>query len=117
MGRGWRPVLVGGAIVVGVFALAQAQVFAPSAPAGAPAPAAAGDAGRGEAVFRSTCSGCHGDAGQGGVGPRLADSGVDAAQATAAVRQGRGVMPAGLVSGQDEADVVAYVVSISGSSQ
>jgi hypothetical protein len=32
---------------------------------------------------------------------------------TGAVEQGRGVMPAGLVSGQDEADVVAYVVSIS----
>ena len=39
----------------------------------------------------------------------------DAAAVTAAVRQGRGVMPAGIVSGQDEADVVAYVVSISAS--
>jgi len=117
MGRGWRPVLVGGAVVVGVFALAQAQVFAPSAPAGPSAPAVAGDAGHGEAVFQGQCSGCHGDAGQGGVGPQLAGSGVDAAQVTAAVEQGRGVMPAGLVSGQDEADVVAYVVSISGSSQ
>ena len=115
MGRGWRPVLVGSAVVVGVFALA--QVFAPSAPAGASAPAAAGNAVRGQAVFQSQCSGCHGDAGQGGVGPQLAGSGVDAAQVTAAVEQGRGVMPAGLVSGQDEADVVAYVVSISGSSQ
>jgi cytochrome c551 len=117
MGRGWRPVLVGGAVAVGVFALAQAQVFAPSAPAGEPAPAAAGDAARGSTLFQSQCSGCHGDAGQGGLGPRLAGSGIDAAQVTAAVQQGRGVMPAGLVSGQDEADVVAYVVSISGSSQ
>jgi mono/diheme cytochrome c family protein len=117
MGRGWRPVLVGGAVVVGVFALAQAQIFAPSTPAGASAPAAAGDAGRGATVFQEECSGCHGDAGQGGVGPQLAGSGVDAAQVTAAVEQGRGIMPAGLVSGQDEADVVAYVVSISGPSQ
>ena len=34
MGRGWRPILVGGAIAAGTFALAQAQIFAPSAPAG-----------------------------------------------------------------------------------
>jgi hypothetical protein len=47
------------------------------------------------------------------VGPRLAGAGLDAAAVTAAVQQGRGVMPAGLVSGQDQADVVAYVVSIS----
>jgi mono/diheme cytochrome c family protein len=116
MGRGWRPVLVGGAVVVGVFALAQAQVFAPSAPAGSPA--SAGDVDRGEAVFARECAGCHGDAGQGGgVGPRLAGSGLDAAQVTAVVEQGRGVMPAGLVSGQEQADVVAYVVSVSSPSQ
>jgi len=29
------------------------------------------------------------------------------------VQQGRGIMPAGLVGGQEQADVVAYVVSIS----
>jgi len=34
MGRGWRPILVGGVIVVAVFALAQAEIFAPSTPAG-----------------------------------------------------------------------------------
>jgi hypothetical protein len=43
----------------------------------------------------------------------LAGAGLDAATVTAAVAQGGGVMPAGLVSGQDEADVVAYVVSVS----
>ncbi len=111
MRRGWRPVLVGGAIVVGVFALAQAQVFAPSAPGGAPA--TAGDADRGQAIFARECSGCHGDAGAGGVGPQLAASGLEAAQVTAAVEEGRGVMPPGIVSGQEQADVVAYVVSIS----
>ncbi len=116
MGRGWRPVLVGGAVVVGVFALAQAQVFAPSAPAGGPS--SAGNADSGEAIFQRECSGCHGDAGAGGgVGPQLAGSGLEAAQVTAAVQQGRGVMPPGLVAGQEEADVVAYVVSISSGSQ
>jgi mono/diheme cytochrome c family protein len=111
MGRGWRPVLVGGAVVVGAFALAQAQVFAPSAPAGPPA--AIGDVQQGETIFQTQCAGCHGDRAEGGVGPALAGSGLDAATVTAVVRQGRGVMPAGIVAGQEQADVVAYVVSIS----
>jgi mono/diheme cytochrome c family protein len=112
MGRGWRPIIVGGAIVVGVSALAQAQVFAPSASSGGAAPA--GDALRGQAVFERECAGCHGTGGAGGgVGPMLAGAGLDAATVTSAVEQGRGVMPSGLVSGKEEADVVAYVVSIS----
>jgi mono/diheme cytochrome c family protein len=107
MGRGWRPIVV----VAVPFALAQAHVFSPSA---APAPSTAGDAARGAAIFDETCSGCHGTAGRGGgVGPRLAGAGLAAATVAATVQQGRGVMPAGLVSGQDQADVVAYVVSVS----
>ena len=54
MGRGWRPILIGGAVVVATFALAQAQVFEPSAP---PAPGAAGDTLRGEAILASECAG------------------------------------------------------------
>jgi mono/diheme cytochrome c family protein len=112
MGRGWRPILVGSAVVLGTFALAKAQPFEPSAPA-APS-GVTGDGTRGAPVFERKCSGCHGPAGTGGgVGPTLAEAGLDAATVTAAVEQGRGIMPAGLVSGQDEADVVAYVVSIS----
>ena len=111
MGRGWRPILIGAVVVAGTFALAKAQVFEPSAPAAAPT--SGGDAGRGLLVFDNTCAGCHGPGGAGGTGPRLAGSGLDAAAVTSAVEQGRGIMPAGLVSGQEEADVVAYVVSIS----
>jgi len=115
MGRGWRPILIGGAVVVGTFALAKAQIFEPSAPAG---PTLAGDVDRGATVFAENCSGCHGEGGTGGgVGPTLAGSGVDGATVTATVQQGRGVMPAGIVSGQDLADVVAYVVSVSSPSQ
>ena len=110
MGRGWRPILIGAVVVAGTFALAKAQVFEPSAPA---APTSGGDAGRGLLVFDNTCAGCHGPGGAGGAGPQLAGSGLDAAAVTSAVEQGRGIMPAGLVSGQEEADVVAYVVSIS----
>jgi mono/diheme cytochrome c family protein len=115
MSRGWRPILVGGAVVVATFALAKAQIFEPSAPAGT---AVTGDVQRGEAVFAENCSGCHGEGGTGGgVGPTLAGAGLDGAAVTAAVQQGRGVMPAGIVSGQDKADVVAYVVSVSSPSQ
>jgi mono/diheme cytochrome c family protein len=97
--------------VVATFALAKAQIFEPSAPAG---PAVAGDAERGQTVFAQNCSGCHGTAGEGGgVGPTLAGAGLDAGTVAATVQQGRGVMPAGIVSGQEQADVVAYVVSIS----
>ena len=68
----------------------------------------------GEIVFERSCASCHGSGGEGGsIGPRLVASGIDAAAVSAAVQQGRGVMPAGLVSGGEEADVVAYVVSIS----
>jgi mono/diheme cytochrome c family protein len=110
MGRGWRPLLVGGAVVVGTFALAQAQVFEPSAPT---EPGAAGDAVRGEAIFAGACASCHGEGGTGGAGPALIETGLDATAVATVVQQGRGVMPAGIVTGQDQADVVAYVVSIS----
>jgi cytochrome c551 len=112
MRRGWRPILVGAAVAAGTFALAQAQVFEPSAPAAGTA--VVGDVDRGEVVFERECAGCHGPGGEGGgVGPQLQGSALDTATVTATVQQGKGVMPAGLVSGQDEADVVAYVVSIS----
>lgn len=111
MGHAWRPVLVGAAVVLATFALAKARVFEPSAPAGSPV--AGGNVDRGATVFEATCAGCHGPGGAGGTGPRLQGTGLDAAAVISAVEQGRGIMPAGLVSGQDEADVVAYVVSIS----
>jgi mono/diheme cytochrome c family protein len=110
MGRGWRPILVGGAVAVATFALAQAEIFAPSAPAGE---ALVGDAERGESVFARECASCHGSSAEGGVGPALVGTGLDAATVATVVEQGRGVMPAGLVTGQEQADVVAYVVSIS----
>jgi mono/diheme cytochrome c family protein len=112
MGRGWRPLVVGGAVVVATFALAQAEIFAPSAPVGDAT--GAGDVYRGETVFQRECAGCHGEQGQGGgVGPALFETGLDATEVAVAVAQGRGVMPAGIVTGQEQADVVAYVVSVS----
>lgn len=111
MGRGWRPVIVGAAVAVGTFALAQAEIFAPSAPTGGVV--AGGDIYRGETVFQRECASCHGAGGEGGIGTALVATGLDAATVLAVVREGRGVMPAGLVSETEEPDIVAYVVSLS----
>ena len=110
MSRGWRPIVLGGAVVSITFVLAQAQIFAPSAPAEI---GSVGDPVRGGEVFASECAGCHGDGATGGVGPALVGTGLDSVQVATVVQQGRGVMPAGIVSGQEQADVVAYVVSVS----
>jgi mono/diheme cytochrome c family protein len=112
MTRIWRPLVVGALIALGVFVLAKAQIFEPSASSGDPS--ASGDADRGAVVFERACAACHGTGGEGGSGPRLVGSGLDRDAVTEQVRQGSGVMPGGLVTGQDEADVVAYVVSIAG---
>jgi len=103
--------LVGGAVVAGAFALAQAQVFEPSVSSASSA--TGGDVYTGELVFERECSGCHGSGGVGGSpGPRLVDSGLDAGEIAATIEHGAGVMPPALVSGQEQADVVAYVVSV-----
>lgn len=79
----------------------------------AAAPVAAGDAAAGKVVFSNTCAGCHAGLGtRAGVGPQLAAQGLTAAFITTTLENGRGQMPAGLVSGQDLADVVAYVESL-----
>ncbi len=109
MGRLWRPVLVGAVVVVATLLLAQSPIFEPSAPAGAPV---AGDASRGEVVFERECAACHGAGGEGGAGPRLVASGLAADEIAATIEQGAGIMPPGLVSGDEQADVVAYVVTI-----
>jgi len=110
MARGWRPVLAGAIVVGVVFLLAQVAIFEPSAPAGA---TAGGDFYRGQVVFERECSSCHGAGGEGGVGPRLSGSGLDATTIASTIEQGAGVMPPALVTGAEEADVVAYVLSIS----
>lgn len=111
MSRGWQlalwPLVLGAYVVAMVVVLAVVRPFEPEAPA-----AAAGDVYRGETVYLQSCAGCHGASGQGGVGPALAGSGIDAARAAAQVRSGGGMMPAGLVTGQDEADVAAFVAQL-----
>jgi mono/diheme cytochrome c family protein len=102
-------VLAGAIVVVGVLLLAQWPIFEPSSSTNAPA---AGDVESGQQVFTRVCAGCHGEEAEGGTGPRLAGSGLDADQIAETVERGSGIMPAGLVNGQEQADVVAYVESI-----
>jgi cytochrome c551 len=97
-----------------VFVLAQTHP-AKDEGAAAPAPAAEGDATRGEQLFAESCESCHGDSGTGGgLGPRLAGSGVSIDEARATIENGSGVMPAGLVGGQELEDVLAYLETITG---
>ena len=109
MNRLWRPVLVGAATAIAVFALAQAQIFEPDT---SDTPLL-GNPNRGAEVFADECAGCHGEGGAGGSARRLVGANLDAETVFATIAAGTGAMPPGLVSGQDEADVVAYVVSIS----
>jgi mono/diheme cytochrome c family protein len=109
MPRAWRPVIAGAVVVVAVFLLAQWPIFEPDT---SDRPVLLGGAERGEVLFAENCAGCHGRGGTGGTGPALADSGLDADEIATAIEQGRGIMPAGIVTGQNQADVVAYVDSI-----
>ena len=71
-----------------------------------------GDVKRGQIVFKETCASCHGRSAQGGVGPRLAGAHLTPEQVKAQIDNGGGIMPAHLVTGAREADVLAYVDSI-----
>lgn len=94
----------------GAFALAKLHPAKPGvAKAG---PVELGDSYRGELVFTKTCAGCHGQAGQGGSGPKLAGSSITLARAKAQIESGGSTMPANLVSGRDERDVLAYLATI-----
>jgi cytochrome c551 len=86
----------------------------PTAPATtAEEPAGPGSVAAGKQVFQGTCSGCHAGLGtRTGYGPKLAGKGLTTASIRTTVQNGRGPMPAGLVSGQELEDVVAYVFSL-----
>jgi cytochrome c551 len=112
VGRGWRPVIAGAVVVIAVFLLAQWPIFEPDT---SDQPRLLGGAERGAVLFGESCAGCHGRGGTGGTGPVLADSGLDADEIALAIEQGGGVMPPGIVTGQNQADVVAYVAEIADS--
>ena len=114
-----RLTVVPAALLVGVsvtaFTLAELHPAKPGVPASGSVKL--GDPYRGQIAFEASCAGCHGSGGKGGgVGPRLIGLDITVAQAKAQVDNGGGVMPAGLVSGTKEEDVLAYLATILGGS-
>jgi len=74
---------------------------------------APGDVNAGKTVFEAKCGGCHADLGKtAGVGPAMVGSTLSTDEIRTQIKNGKGAMPGGLVSGTDLADVVAYVDSI-----
>ena len=68
---------------------------------------------QGGIVFSTSCASCHGAGGKGGgIGPRLAGSGIAIARVKAQIDAGGATMPRSLVTGSKERDVLAYVATI-----
>jgi mono/diheme cytochrome c family protein len=105
------PLVLLVAVSAGVFTLAKLHVARPSVAASGPVEV--GDFYRGQVVFNQTCSPCHGTDGKHGtVGPTLAGAHIALAAAKAQIDHGGGVMPAHLVTGGQEADVLAFLGTI-----
>lgn len=70
-----------------------------------------GDATAGAAVYTSSCSSCHGADGAGASGPSLFDEvpGKTDAELSDIIENGKDSMPAIGTSGQDLADLLAYL--------
>jgi mono/diheme cytochrome c family protein len=93
------------------FTLAKLHLARPPAPTGAKV--VLGDSVAGGQVFARTCAACHGAGGKGGsIGPKLIGASITLAAAQAKIDTGRSVMPAKLVSGNEERDVLAYLATI-----
>jgi mono/diheme cytochrome c family protein len=72
-----------------------------------------GDQYRGETVFQTNCAACHGANGKGGgIGPKLVGLPISIERVKAQIDGGGSTMPAGIVKGGDEKDVLAYVATI-----
>ncbi|MBV8397017.1 MAG: cytochrome c [Actinobacteria bacterium] len=94
-----------------VFALAKLHLARPTLASSGPVQL--GDFYNGGTVFSQTCAVCHGADGRGGkIGPKLAGTPITLARAKAQIDAGGSVMPAGLVKGQQEKDVLAYLATI-----
>jgi len=108
------PLLVFATVSGLAFALAKLHLAKPGvSKAVAGTPVQLGDAYRGETIFQQQCAGCHGAGGSGGgIGPKLQGNPISLAAAKAQIDRGGGVMPGGLVRGEQEADVLAYLATI-----
>ena len=114
-----RALAIGALVSLVVVVIAVAQPFEPSKPAASasgPTAVPAGDPVAGQPLFAQRCASCHGQGGEGGgVGPNITK--VTATAALAKIAAGGGVMPANLATGQDAADIAAFVDTLDGSPQ
>ena len=103
------PLVLFVVVAAGVFTLANLHPASPSTPS---APVTLGDAARGRTLYLQKCAPCHGEQAEGKVGPRLAGVSLTVAQARAQIDNGGGIMPARLVTGGSESDVLAYLATL-----
>lgn len=87
-----------------------------SQPPSSEPPAYAGDPALGEAVFTSTCTGCHtvdpGATSPLPAAPNLSQTALDEQGILDQIANGGAIMPAGLVSGDDASNAAAYILSL-----
>jgi mono/diheme cytochrome c family protein len=109
-----RPLVAFAAVSALVFTLSELHLLKPGIPKAAiGSKVELGDSYRGAVTFGQTCASCHGTGGKGGgIGPKLAGDAISLAQVKAQIDNGGGAMPGGLVSGQPERDVIAYLATI-----
>ena len=112
-----RLVVVPACLFFGVsaaaFTLAKLSLAEPHVPRAADGYVKLGDPYRGQIVYSQTCAGCHGESGEGGVGPKLAGATVTLEAAKAQIESPRGTMPPNLVEGRKLDDVLAYLSQLS----
>ena len=95
------------------FGLAQLHLARQDPPKVAGGTIVLGDVYRGQLLFGQDCSGCHGLGGKGGgLGPKLVGDPIAITAVKTKIEAGGSVMPAGLVTGQGERDVLAFVATL-----
>ena len=113
MRKAIQPLALFAVVTVTTVVLATLHVFKPAAPKAAIGSGVKlGDLYRGETIYMQSCASCHGADGSGGIGPVLVGRGIPVVRIKSQIDAGGGVMPARLVSGQAEEDVIAYVASL-----
>lgn len=107
------PLVLLVAVSGATFGLAKWHPAKPGLPKIAGGAVKLGDSYRGETIFSTSCASCHGQNGKGGgVGPELAGLPLPIGRVKNQIDVGSGAMAGGIVKGQDEADVLAYVATI-----
>jgi mono/diheme cytochrome c family protein len=97
-----------------VLVLAKLHLARPGLPKAAPgAKVVLGDFYRGQTAFSQKCAACHGVDGKGGsIGPKLDGDAISLAAAKGQIDNGGATMPGALVTGKQEADVLAFLATI-----